>query len=210
MRYQLNQEIWTIGFRLINKYTGKVETCPTFVKPFPYLYKIDEIYFRKLTITEHEKVSDEFTTEKQYDGYKAKDTDGNVWHNQYPEASYSQTSNEQDFLFSLSGLKEYFKEANQEKLDFDEVLDTIFSKHPVIHTASLLYFMNDLDGGLLDENNQLRIECEYPDVYEQLKVISNQIVQQFKEETGLELKTKTKVLNGKKEFQFKIKEWYIE
>tara|TARA_B100000700_G_scaffold71270_1_gene79226 strand:- start:4036 stop:4668 length:633 start_codon:yes stop_codon:yes gene_type:complete len=210
MRYQKNQKIWTIGFQLINKETGKVETWPSFVKPIPNLYEINEIYFRKLIITDHEKVSGEFSTEKEYDGFKAKDSDGNVWHNQYPEASYSQTSNEQDFVFDFSGLDEYYEEANQENLDFDDVMNNILSKHPVIHTASLLYFMNDLDGGLLDENNQLRIEREHPDVYEQLKVISNQIIQQFKEQTGLELKTKTKVLNGKKEFQFKIKEWYIE
>lgn len=58
-----------------------------------------KLFFKKLTVTEHHKVTNGYSEEKEYDGYLL--TDGETtFSNQYPVASYGQVSDEANYLFS--------------------------------------------------------------------------------------------------------------
>lgn len=66
----------------------------------PYLFNlkpVTAIHIVKLTVTEHHRVRDSWAkkdAKPDCDGFILKDDAGNVWHNQYPMASYGQTSDE--------------------------------------------------------------------------------------------------------------------
>lgn len=97
MRYQVGEKLIVAFF----KFEGE--------KGFlwfsmPYLYhekQIEQILLKEMEVTEHHKVSWEYDADNKndHDGYVLKDKDGNIWHNQYPKASYGQTSSEADFRF---------------------------------------------------------------------------------------------------------------
>lgn len=100
MRYQIGEKLIVVHFHY--------ETDrPQFRFTMPYLYseeKVKEIQLCELEVTEHHKVSWEYDTDNKNDcdGYVLKDKDGNTWHNQYPKASYGQTTAEGDFRFRRS------------------------------------------------------------------------------------------------------------
>ena len=90
-RYSVGQEIIGINFRYEGRKIAGVL--------IPYIYndeKPSRIVFNKLTVTEHHKVpwdqDSSENPEKKYDGYKLIDPSGRIWTNQYPRASYGQTS----------------------------------------------------------------------------------------------------------------------
>lgn len=62
-----------------------------------------DIVIRELTVTEHHKVKwdyDKEEDEASYDGYLLKDTESNIYANQYPKASYGQTTDSGNRLFT--------------------------------------------------------------------------------------------------------------
>lgn len=208
MRFEIGQKIWTVGFTLINKNTNTIETSPYFTNPDPKFYHIDKIHFVEISISEHKNVPDEFSEELKYDGFIATDGD-NVWHNQFPRASYGQLSNKCDHLFDLAGLDSYYEEVNQSNLTHQEVMTKILKKHPVITTCSLVYFMNELTGGLLDENGLTKRELHHPDVHSRLCAIADLVVSEFKKQTGHSLICYNKELNLNDKTTI-IRSWKIE
>ncbi len=98
MRYEVGQEVYVISF--------SYET-DKFTSLFPLLYNDDQptkIFVEKLTVTEHHKVSwdQDPKDEKKYDGFVLTREDGTIWHNQFPYASYGQTSSTADYVFTFN------------------------------------------------------------------------------------------------------------
>lgn len=60
-----------------------------------------DVKFRKLTVKSHHKVAWEYDEEKElkYDGYQLYDEEGNIYHNQFPTASYGQLSDSSNHRF---------------------------------------------------------------------------------------------------------------
>lgn len=107
MRYQVGEKLIVAFF----KFEGE-KGIRWFSMPYLYHEKeIEQILLKELEVTEHHAVSWEYDIENKtdHDGYVLKDKDGNFWNNQFPKASYGQTSCEADFRFRrvlLSGDKE--------------------------------------------------------------------------------------------------------
>lgn len=77
------------------------EICTDANKFNPCEDAIRDIKGKVLTVKEHHKVFYEFddkSKEPEYDGFVLVDGDGNLWKNQMPYASYTQTSNDADWL----------------------------------------------------------------------------------------------------------------
>ena len=98
-RYSVGQEIIGINFCYEGRKIAGVL--------IPYIYndeKPSRIVFNKLTVTEHHKVpwdqDSSENPEKKYDGYKLIDPSGRIWTNQYPRASYGQTSDGANYQFN--------------------------------------------------------------------------------------------------------------
>lgn len=110
MRYEIGQKIWGVFF-----HNTDAIFYPHYSPwmPFDFFGEVRKtmprIEFVELTVTEHRKVRWEYeeeTVEPKYDGFILVDAQGREWHNQYPRASYEQTSDTCDGLFSLYMEKE--------------------------------------------------------------------------------------------------------
>lgn len=185
MRFNIGQKIFTIGLVLNSKSTGKLSIHGHFVNPVPHLYTISKIQFNELTVTEHHKVSGEWSDEKEYDGFKAVDKNGLIYSNQYPIASYGQLTDNKNHEFELDLVEETYEENSH--LGLDKFFENLFSQNLSPYNYELIRFMNELDGGFVDENNMTDYQRDYPEVYSELEKISQQIQQQFKQDTGLNL-----------------------
>lgn len=110
MRYEVGEEIWTLFMHI-----RRSMFYPSFARFIPWrdechqpIEEGAEIYppleFKKLTVNAHHKVPGEWDNadeEKKHDGYILAAENGDVWHNQYPIAHYSQTSDKSDGMFRL-------------------------------------------------------------------------------------------------------------
>lgn len=203
MRFTIGQKLFTIGLVLNSKSTGKISIHGHFVNPIPSLYSISKIQFNELTITEHHKVAGEWSDKKEYDGFKAVDKNGLTYSNQYPIASYGQLSDNKNHEFELDLIEESYEKNSH--LSLDQFFESMFAQNLSPYNYELIRFMNDLDGGFVDDNNMTDYQRDYPEVYSQLQQISNQVQQQFKKDTGLNL-----VYNIEKLFKRNYKSWTIE
>ncbi len=101
MRYQPKQELFVVQFA----YDPEGERNRWY--RLPMLHDNEQptrINFNKLIVTEHHRVPGEWDNadvEPQYDGYLLKDEQGEPFSNQFPRASYGQTSDEGNRRFSL-------------------------------------------------------------------------------------------------------------
>ena len=120
-RYSVGQTLFGICFRYKN---GNISYLP------PYLWVTgmddpEDIFIRKFTVTEHHKVPDSWDpfNELSCDGYVL-DSDGIVFHNQYPTASYGQISDEADRLFVMHTTAEQADEVIEGKIPYEYTLLT--------------------------------------------------------------------------------------
>lgn len=95
MRYQIGQKIVVIAFDFEKRIPGY---------QFPFMHSdepVRNILLKELTVTEqHEVAWDQDPEEKkEHTGYLLTDSDGKVWSNQYPTASYGQLDNSEDTAF---------------------------------------------------------------------------------------------------------------
>jgi hypothetical protein len=101
-RFQVGQEIYVLA---------TVSDDRNYI--YPNLARIAsgeaKMFLKKLTVTEHHKVTNGFSEEKECDGYLL--TDGeSVFTNQFPEACYGQTTDQANHLFK-TGL---YNKSNEE------------------------------------------------------------------------------------------------
>lgn len=185
MRYNVGQKVWTIGLDLVSKKTGETTYPFSFRAPHPEQYSIAQIFFNELTVTEHHKVPGEWDNEKKYDGFILIDGQNRVWHNQYPRAIYGQLSDSSDDLFTTPLLKQLLIDNKSKGIDagWDGLCKQFADiyKTPT-HHYSLTRFMDDLAGGILDDDNTINNEREA--IWPQLKDIRDRVVKEFFEATG--------------------------
>ena len=96
MRYEIGSHVYVVKFH----YGDGHDDCGV---RYPYMWSRKEcarMEILRLTVKEHHKVTDEYSDNKDYDGYILESDDGRKFYNQYPTASYSQTSTNCDFQFS--------------------------------------------------------------------------------------------------------------
>lgn len=209
MRYELNQKVWTIGLVLVNKENNKPVFPFGFLRPYPDQFSITDMFFNELTVVEHHKVSGEWSDEKEYDGFILKDAKDRVWYNQYPKASYGQVSDDADGLFSSPLFDEMFKDSENsgKKLDWDEACVQFNQTHKAtINQYSLIRFMNDLAGGILDENGATKIELH--DIWPKIKEIQDRVVESFNKATGKKLETFVEDFGGRNKV-VRFRRWHI-
>lgn len=129
MRYNLNEDIFVISF---------YKTTETENKNLFFLPSVNDIYndnisfsLRKIYPTQHIKVAWDYdpNNEKEYDGYILKDKEGNDFSNQFPFASYSQTSNDCDYLFIQSDNDCFFWDLEFYLNRLDDIIYYISHKH---------------------------------------------------------------------------------
>ena len=101
-RFQIGETLTTITFRMPNN--KKTVLGPMFPLLFDSIQP-EKIILIDLKVKEHHKVNDEFedeSQEKTCDGFVLECEDGKTWHNQFPRASYGQTSDAGDRHFSYA------------------------------------------------------------------------------------------------------------
>ncbi len=132
MRFHVNQNLFAVHFG----YNVNVPRTYGFYSQ-PMLWdniEPDDINFVKLTVTEHHKVPDAHApdTEAKYDGYLLKNDAGQVFANQYPHASYGQTSDEGNRRFAVhitkSGELDKLQEENEKAVFEYYLLSDVLEK----------------------------------------------------------------------------------
>lgn len=115
MRYQLNEDIFVIGYYHNDK--DRPNRIITSIFDVILSPEIDwKFEIKKLTVTEHHKVEVKYFENqgKTADGYVLIDFENKVYHNQYPTASYGQTSDAGDRMFYIDTSNRNLKEVLQE------------------------------------------------------------------------------------------------
>lgn len=97
MRFQPTQVLFAVQFTHARDLNA--ENIGMFSQPLLYSDEMpSKINFTKLMVTEHHKVYDTYDEKREKppecDGYILTDTEGRLWSNQYPTASYGQMSDE--------------------------------------------------------------------------------------------------------------------
>lgn len=107
-----------------------------------------------LTVEEHHKVPWEFgtDTDKNYDGYVLKDAEGNVWHNQYPRASYGQISTEGDYRF------------DSVRVIGEPVMDKPLENKAYTETKLLTHFLSELYEGIFQREEYCAKNADYKEL----------------------------------------------
>lgn len=184
MRHQVHDTVWTIGFQYEDK-----DSLLYFMKYYPWMQaKAPEIFFKQLTVTEHQKVPSEWddkNAEPTYDGFILKDSEGKEWHNQYPFASYGQLSDAADGAYTCPEV-------------FRRVMDARDSGTPdsenkaieLADTYSLKRYIRELKNGIYKRQSAAESEPRtlLEDAHtELLELHLLTIEEKFKDVTGLEL-----------------------
>lgn len=104
MRYQVGEELFVIHFDYLHLRSLEQQfQAADFIMPFMMGNKEvpNKVHIERLTVTEHHQVAWDQDTkeEKKHDGYLLTDTQGAVFANQYPRASYGQISDTGDRRF---------------------------------------------------------------------------------------------------------------
>jgi len=110
MRYQVGEKLWVMFAHVTNSNLYPLRVAYT---PWDYGHVLPKLEFLELEVIEHHKVRNEYAqpdSEPDCDGYLLRDSDGNMWSNQYPLASYGQLTTASDQHFSR-----YFDDKDVEK-----------------------------------------------------------------------------------------------
>lgn len=176
MRYQVKQELFVVHFG----HEGAGEIGRWYRQPMLWdNTQPVSITFNKLVVTEHHKVQGEYDekgAEPKYDGYLLQDQEGNLFSNQYPRASYGQTSDEGNRRFSLrlTGREEY-----DEKIKTNP--NIVFEYHLLTSILELiesaLYKFGEIKPTACDADKAHALEKGAA-----LAILRDRIYKQFKEE----------------------------
>lgn len=129
---------------------------------------LKEIVVKRLKCVEHHRVPDDWGDEIKYDGFIFQDVEGNEdrWYNQYPRASYGQTSDESNWMVNVAenrnGVELNDKEAD--KYSDAEILWGI---------SDAAKYLDRIRDGLNPRNETMELEQEQQEslsvFYDQLK-----------------------------------------
>lgn len=208
MRYEIGQKVWVMFAHVTNSRAYPMRVPYTPWNYGPVIPKVDLI---ELTVTEHHKVRWDYDNpedEAKYDGYLLTDEKGGVWANQYPHASYSQTSTAADQAFNRYFADEESEDAKivmrmfEQKQDFPrDACDPNPPELPIIYEGrEMLSELNELYSGI-----QKTRENGGDEDADKLNEFYETIIAAFMEKTGLMVTVKpleykahgeTKVLPG--------------
>ena len=99
---QINTGRLTVGQKYIFINIEYDRTVPTFTSLYlPWQDELRKINLELLECVEHHRVPNAFDVEKKpaYDGYVLRDAEGDLWHNQYPEAEFGQMSSADGYAY---------------------------------------------------------------------------------------------------------------
>ncbi len=200
MSFSTQDKIWTLSLHVTDK-NGR-ESLFTSSSPLSLIdANISKISFHELTISEHHKVNtifDQESNEPKYDGYKAIDSNGNVYLNQFPVANGNMNGLDSDkFLLDLLL-------STEDVGDIDSYLLKLVKNNSKPYLYQLNNFLKEIDGGLL-KNGMTDIESQLPHIYEKLKLISQKIQDAFLAQTGLKIKKSIR-----KFLKWEMAEWNIQ
>lgn len=183
MRYQIGEKLFVLGF-----YHDGTKKTPSIWSSLGAVIAQPELSWSfkiiELTVTEHHKVPWDQDPEgkKECDGYILKDKDGVVYDNQYPAASYGQTSDFANRVFTVH-LENYTSEGLREYLEKHKVVRYVLVQEYYDHMVNWekmvtekIDFVKDLvtriDQELLDKFNVYLVpESIYPDVPEIIQYV---------------------------------------
>lgn len=137
MRYEIDQ-VLPVVFLERPAPTHDKPGCHLLFTPYSSMYDPEqpEIRVQFLTVKEQHDVAWEFDPkgEKRHTGYILADAEGNAWRNQYPYASYGQTTDTADGLFDLA-------------LNSKEAVDEFLITHPYGSAEGILAtrYLDNLD-----------------------------------------------------------------
>lgn len=182
MRYQLNEEIFVIHFDYASL-RAKEEKFQAADFYLPFVYGREEIPseidLELLTVTEHHLVpwDQDPKQEKKYDGYLLKDSQGEILSNQYPRASYGQTTDTGDRQF-----KYHFAD----DADYDPIFKTFNDGTRKVYQYALLSgVIENMTEGLINCINKLQdhqnISDEDKIFYAELKGRLTQVLMMIKD-----------------------------
>ena len=165
-RYSIGEEIYAMAY-IYDDLNVSVSGRP-FIWGSTAIPK--EIKFTKLVVTEHHKVPDAHNVagEKECDGYKLKSADGTPYTNQYPYASYGQTTDTGDRLFirDSDGLSDRELKALFE----NDINDPVIWVSIKDHVDEIKHCVDD------DELKKLN-----PSMHENFKTVYDMIMKSFQE-----------------------------
>lgn len=207
MRFNVGDKIWTVSFTLADKKTGEIENAPFFYNPDPSMFDIKDIKFILLTISKHHRVPGDFSDKIEYDGFQAVDTNGDIWNNQYPRASYGQLDDSANWHFELAKMKDYFSDSSKGNDGYHEIMERVLKENYAVNGALLTKVLQDLNGGLINDKDQTKMEANHPDIAKELKSIADRIVSEFEKQTGSKLVCYNR--NFGKTYAF-VRSWKVE
>lgn len=200
MNLSIQQKIWTIAIHVKDK-DGN-ESLFTSSNPLRLIdLSISKIDFKQLTISEHHKVKAQYDGEvdlPKYNGYKAVDSNGNIYYNEFPLASggFNQISTS---MFTLD-----LVHSTEDVGDIDTYLNKLVQQDSTPFLYSLTDFLYGIDGGLL-KNGITDIEKNVPDIAKLLKDISRKIQQSFLNQTGFTIEPVVKPF-----LKWEKKDWILQ
>lgn len=186
MRHQVGDKVWVFGVKAHFTDGGKRRYNLHYMAPHPRWVQIERLVFQELTIEEHHKVAWEWGGEAKYDGFIARDADGRVWHNQYPQASYGQMDDTADGDFTLATLETDFVTMYQDTVDgLDRMEDDLLAKGCSLSMFNLCRFLNHAAGGIcLEDGTPVYRDANHQAVAEEWKPIVDRVLAEFHQQTG--------------------------
>lgn len=122
MRYEIDQKMFAVNFAFPGNHTHGMYSVPLKYNDI----QPESINFIELKVTEHHRVPGDYDDVIAYDGYLLKDDAGTVYANQYPRASYGQTTDASNRRFNkLVETREQLKEGAA--FEYNLLSDTLAS-----------------------------------------------------------------------------------
>lgn len=201
MRHSIGSKVWVMGIKAHYVDNGKRRVNLHFMAPFPNIVEVDQLTFRELTITEHHKVPGEWDDEPKHDGFHAVDSEGLVWHNQYPRASYGQMDDTADGDFTLGTLNDDYVANYQDKENALELMeDDLLAKGYSMSMYNLCRFLGTFAGGVCTEQGKLKFRDKaHKERIERWKPITDRVIADFHQQTGRKLEFYVYTLDNKKD-----------
>lgn len=158
MRFNIGDERYIIGFK-INRADGSQIKNFSFMPPQPD-NTLSHITIKKAVVVEHHKVPVNESDDKTADGYIF-DVDGERGENQYPRASYGQTSDTMDYI--VSTFRHHYDLMNKD-------IEVFKKSNMIVHYQILTSFLDTLTYGIsrFNENGKPELAKKINAQYQQV------------------------------------------
>lgn len=179
MRYEIGQELFVINF----VFQSNIDRQVSGIYHVPLLFDNEQpinVNILKLTVSEHHKVPNEWDTENKLDcdGFMLRADDGTVYANQYPRASYGQTSDTANRRFN--------RHQREDAADTKELIALFLKDTTKFYEGNLMTdTMASIEKGIVDLSTFLESNPDNENVkikHAGLIELRERILQQFAEQ----------------------------